>query len=228
MGIKISEIAKRSGFPASTIRYYVKEGLLPAPERKNKSMSYYDEACVEKLQAIRQLQERRYYPLSVIRNILKRMDEGLRLEEAEAIEHVVFGSHPDSPVDLREFLERTGLTREEVREAEEIGLLMPYIQEGARKLYDRDDIVFGKEVIKGLHHLGMDMHALEFYVRLGREILAHEMAFRKQAVKGRSKQENILITTRISELAEFLRGYVIKRLFQRKVQASIQKSLEQG
>jgi len=49
MGIKISELSKKSSVPATTIRYYAKIGLLPAPDKKNKSMSYYDESCVETL-----------------------------------------------------------------------------------------------------------------------------------------------------------------------------------
>ena len=47
MGIKIGEIAKRSGVPVSTIRFYVKEGLLPFPEKVNKKMAYYDESCIK-------------------------------------------------------------------------------------------------------------------------------------------------------------------------------------
>jgi DNA-binding transcriptional MerR regulator len=226
MGLKISAIAKQSGVPASTIRYYVKEGLLPEPERKNKSMSYYDEACVEKLRSIRQLQERRYYPLSVIRNILKRMDEGLKLEEAEAIEHVIFGTQTDCPIDLRGFLEKTGLSKEDVRTAEACGLLMPYIQEGSRKLYDHEDIRFAQEVFKPIKDQGGDIKVLDFYVDLGRQILEKEMKLRRLAVKGKSKQENIRLTTQISTMAEFMRGYVLKRLFQRMVQATIQKSLD--
>ena len=226
MGLKISAIAKQSGVPASTIRYYVKEGLLPEPERKNKSMSYYDEACVEKLRAIRQLQECRYYPLSVIRGILKRMDEGLKLEEAEAIEQVVFGASAESPIDLKDFLEMTGLTKDDIKQAEECGLLMPYIQEGSRKLYDHEDLRFAKEVFKPIKDQGGDIKALNFYVDLGRQILEKEMKLRRLAVKDKSKQENIRLTTQISTMAEFMRGYVLKRLFQRMVQASIQKSLE--
>jgi len=226
MGLKISAIAKQSGVPASTIRYYVKEGLLPEPERKNKSMSYYDESCVEKLKAIRQLQERRYYPLSVIRGILKRMDEGLKLEEAEAIEHVVFGTSTDSPIDLKGFMEITGLSKEEIKQVEESGLLMPYIQEGSRKLYDHEDVRFAQEVFKPIKDQGGDIRVLDFYVQLGRQILEQEMKLRRLAVRGKSKQENIRFTTQISSMAEFMRGYVLKRLFQRMVQASIQKSLE--
>ena len=86
MEMKIGEIAKRSGVPPSTIRYYVRQGLLPEPTKVNKSMAYYDEGCIQRIQAIRHLQETKYFPLPVIRNILRRMDEGLSLEEAEAIE----------------------------------------------------------------------------------------------------------------------------------------------
>jgi len=228
MGLKISAIAKQSGVPASTIRYYVKEGLLPEPERKNKSMSYYDEGCVEKLRAIRELQERRYYPLSVIRGILKRMDEGLKLEEAEAIEHEVFGARTDTPLDLKGFMEATGLSKEEIKQAEESGLRMPCIQEGSRKLYDHEDVRFAREVFKPIKDQGGDIKALDFYVRLGRQILEEEMKLRRLAVRGKSKQENIRFTTQISAMAEFMRGYVLKRLFQRMVQATIQKSLDKA
>jgi DNA-binding transcriptional MerR regulator len=100
MELKIGEIARKSGVPPSTIRYYVRQGLLPEPIKVNKSMAYYDESCVEKIQAIRHLQEKRYFPLAVIKNILRRMDEGLSLEEAEAIEDAVFGNQTDLPATL--------------------------------------------------------------------------------------------------------------------------------
>jgi MerR family transcriptional regulator, redox-sensitive transcriptional activator SoxR len=40
----IGELAKRSRTPATTIRYYEREGLLPAPERLNGRRRYDDEA----------------------------------------------------------------------------------------------------------------------------------------------------------------------------------------
>ncbi len=87
MKLKIGEIAKRSGLRPSTIRYYVGEGLLPKPEKANEKMAYYDEACIERLRVIQELKERRYFPLYLIKNILRRMDEGLNLTEAETIEN---------------------------------------------------------------------------------------------------------------------------------------------
>jgi DNA-binding transcriptional MerR regulator len=228
MGLKIGEIARKSGVPPSTIRYYVRQGLLPEPDKVNKSMAYYDEKCIEKIHAIRHLQERRYFPLSVIKNILRRMEKGLSLDEAEAIENVVFGSSPDTPekvMDKAKFLEAAGISNDELQTALKIGLIIPFLQEKGRTFYNQEDVRFAREVLRKIISFGQDLYELSFYVDLGKQIVEAEMNLRKDAVKGKSQQENIRITTEISRMADLLRGYIIRRLFQRRVQAVIQKSL---
>lgn len=230
MKLKIGEIAKKSGVPPSTIRYYVRQGLLPEPDKVNKSMAYYEEGCIEKIQAIRHLQETKYFPLSIIRNILRRMDEGMTLEEAEAIEDAVFGTQPDATnivVDKKDFLKHTGLTGEELQEAVRIGLLMPYLQEKGRTFYNLEDIRFGRDVLKRIIDYGQSIRDMKFYVDLGKQIVEEEIKLRKKVVQGTSPQENIRITTEVSKMADFLRTYIMKRLFQRRIQATIQKSLEE-
>lgn len=230
MGLKIGEIAKKSGVAPSTIRYYVRQGLLPEPDKVNKSMAYYDEQCVEKIRAIRHLQERKYFPLSVIRNILRRMDQGMSLDEAEAIEDAVFGAQEDTSeklMDKTEFMEATGLSQEELQTATRIGLLMPYLQEKGRTLFNQEDALFSREVLKKIISFGQDLHDLSFYVDLGRQIVDREMSLRKAVVRNRAPQENIRITAEISKMADLLRGYILRRLFQRRVQAAIQKSLSE-
>lgn len=233
MELKIGEIAKKSGVPPSTIRYYVRQGLLPEPTKVNKSMAYYDEGCVEKIQAIRHLQEKKYFPLSVIRNILRRMDEGLSLDEAEAIEDAVFGTPADTSassvnklVDKKEFLNLTGLGEEELNLALKTGLLMPFIQEKNEILYNQEDIRFTRDVLKKIMDFGQDIQDLNFYVELGGRIVEEEIRLRKKAVQGKSTKENVRITTEISKMADFMRTYVIRRLFQRRIQENIRKSLK--
>jgi DNA-binding transcriptional MerR regulator len=223
MGIKISEIAKRSGVAASTIRYYVKEGLLPEPERKNRNMSYYNEDCIEKIKAIRIFQEKKYYPLTIIKNIIRRMEEGLSIEEAEAIEQAVFGTETPVILDKKDYLLRTGLTEADLISAEAAQLLMPFIQDGKNKSYDSDDVKFGK-ILKTMQEYGIGIKGLSFYVEIGKELMEKEMAFRRQTVKGMSKKENIQLTSEISKAAETIRSYVLKRLFQRAVEKTILKS----
>ncbi len=228
MGLKIGEIAKRSGVPASTIRYYVKEGLLPYPERINKKMAYYDEACIRKLEAIQHLQEKKYYPLSVIRNILRRMDDGFSLEESEEVENAVFSPMAGGETDLvdrPEFLRLTGLTPGQLDEAEKIGLVMPYLREKKKVFYNQEDITIARDAVRQVYRYGLDPKDLEFYVRLAREITDHEVALRRKITSGMSAKGNARITTDLTRAANLFRSYILRRLLQQKIQTRIQRSL---
>lgn len=51
--LKIGELAKRTGCPVETIRFYERKGLLTTPERSQGNYRLYDEANVMRLQFIR-------------------------------------------------------------------------------------------------------------------------------------------------------------------------------
>ncbi len=68
--MKMAELERRSGINRETIRYYIREGLLPAPERKKPNVAVYSEVHVARLKAIRRLQDERFLPLDVIRRVL--------------------------------------------------------------------------------------------------------------------------------------------------------------
>jgi DNA-binding transcriptional MerR regulator len=72
--LKIGELAERSGVPAATIRHYVREGLLPEPVKTSRNMAYYPPEFVDRIKLIKQLQEERFMPLKVIRDLLKSAD----------------------------------------------------------------------------------------------------------------------------------------------------------
>lgn len=67
--MKISELEQRTGIPRETIHYYIREGLLPAPMKKGLRLAYYDESYIGLIDLIKKLQEERYLPLSVIKNL---------------------------------------------------------------------------------------------------------------------------------------------------------------
>ncbi len=50
--MQISELARQSGVPAKTIRYYESVGLLPAPARAGNNYRHYDPAVLERLRFI--------------------------------------------------------------------------------------------------------------------------------------------------------------------------------
>ncbi len=85
--LKISELAERSGVPVATIRHYLREGLLPEPVKTSRNMAYYPPEFVERIRVIKQLQEERFLPLRVIRDLLDRQDaEPERLRAMIALE----------------------------------------------------------------------------------------------------------------------------------------------
>lgn len=68
------ELEKASGVGRETIRYYIREGLLPEPDRVSRNSAWYSDDHVARLRAIKRLQEERFLPLAVIRSLLEAED----------------------------------------------------------------------------------------------------------------------------------------------------------
>ncbi len=85
--LKMSELAERSGVSAGTIKHYLREGLLgPGVDvvRTSRNMAYYPPEFVQRIQLIKRLQEERFMPLRVIRDLLASdPDRAARLIELE-------------------------------------------------------------------------------------------------------------------------------------------------
>jgi len=225
MPVKISELERITGVPQSTIRYYVKEGLLPQPTKVNKSMSYYDESCVERIALVRELQEKRYYPLSVIKNIINRMNNGIALPSLLTLEDAIFRPRTEGDQRLmsrQEFLAVTGIDKALLDTAERLKILVPYNQ-GAAKPYNQEDVLFAKSLMRGDKELGIDIRDMTFYIDHGQKIVEEELKLRKKIVAGKSKNENLKITVTLSEQADELRGYILRRLFQSRVKEMMEK-----
>lgn len=72
--MRMRDLEQRSGVGRETIRFYIREGLLPEPERMGRNSARYNDQHVIALTAIKRLQEERYLPLSVIKAILNADD----------------------------------------------------------------------------------------------------------------------------------------------------------
>jgi DNA-binding transcriptional MerR regulator len=51
-GLRISELAERTGFTPATLRYYERVGVLPPPRRTNAGYRAYDDRAVERLRFV--------------------------------------------------------------------------------------------------------------------------------------------------------------------------------
>ena len=70
--LKISELAEQADVPVATVRHYLREGLLPEPVKTSRNMAYYPPEFADRIRLIKQLQEERFMPLRVIRELLER------------------------------------------------------------------------------------------------------------------------------------------------------------
>jgi DNA-binding transcriptional MerR regulator len=104
--LRMGELARASGVSAATIKHYLREGLLPEPVKTSRNMAYYPADFVERIRMIKQLQEERYMPLRVIKDLLDEDPDRARalIELGDRLlEHALAGeSERVSAADVRE------------------------------------------------------------------------------------------------------------------------------
>jgi DNA-binding transcriptional MerR regulator len=138
--LKMSELAERSGVSAGTIKHYLREGLLDddgAVLRTSRNMAYYPPQFVERIQLIKRLQEDRFMPLRVIRELVSSDPErAARLIELEdrILERATL-ARDAARTSRRQVGERYDLPQNVLDRLEEIGVLTP-----SARGYDADDI----------------------------------------------------------------------------------------
>ncbi len=74
----IAELSRQTDVPVATIKYYLREGLLPPGEAVGATRSRYDEAHVRRLRLIRALVESGGLSLARVRSVLAEVDEESR------------------------------------------------------------------------------------------------------------------------------------------------------
>lgn len=74
--MRMAELAKRSGLSVATIKFYLREGLMPTGRRSSVNQAEYDEAHLERLRMIRALAKVAGLPLASIREVVGVVDGG--------------------------------------------------------------------------------------------------------------------------------------------------------
>jgi len=129
----------------------------------------------------------------------------LSLSEAESVEDAVFGSVTRSGqglVDRATLLAETGLTEEELRQAETVGVMIPSFKRRTDTLRWRR-YPDGRDSLRRLIDYGLTIRDLAFFVELGDQIVKREMDLRRRIVSDKTTKENTRITAEISERGIF-------------------------
>jgi len=75
--MRLAELVRRSGVPRSTIKFYLREGLLPPGAARARNQATYGPQHLERLALIRALREVAQLPLDVITRVAKDLDRAL-------------------------------------------------------------------------------------------------------------------------------------------------------
>jgi DNA-binding transcriptional MerR regulator len=144
--LRMRELAQAAGVSAGTIKHYLREGLLPEPIKTSRNMAWYPPEFVERLKLIKQLQEERFLPLKVIKEVLENGQDGegptrLRalIELEDRVLERALGRQDAKALSERQVKERYGLPQEALERLERLEVLTPQVRNGSRR-YGPDDV----------------------------------------------------------------------------------------
>lgn len=72
--MRMAELSTVTGVPVPTIKYYLREGLLPAGRRTSPNQADYDERHVRRLRMVRALVEVAQLPIAAIGELVRQLD----------------------------------------------------------------------------------------------------------------------------------------------------------
>jgi DNA-binding transcriptional MerR regulator len=149
-GLKMSELASASGVSAGTIKHYLREGLLGSGEevvRTSRNMAWYPPEFVERIRLIKRLQEERFMPLRLIREVLADGPERLAalVETEDRIIEAAAARAAESRTRLTRaaVLERYEIPANVLDRLEEIAVLTP-----APEGYGEDDVAIIEAIVR--------------------------------------------------------------------------------
>jgi DNA-binding transcriptional MerR regulator len=124
--LRMGELARASGVSAATIKHYLREGLLPEPVKTSRNMAYYPADFVDRIRMIKQLQEERYMPLRVIKDLLEEDPDRARalIELGDRLlEHALAGE--SERISATEVRHRYEIPEDVLKRLAELGVLTP-------------------------------------------------------------------------------------------------------
>ncbi|PKQ01778.1 MAG: hypothetical protein CVT73_21695 [Alphaproteobacteria bacterium HGW-Alphaproteobacteria-12] len=174
--MKMKELEAATGIGRETIRYYIREGLLPEPVRPKRNVAAYGREHVKRLNLIRKLQQERHLPLSVIRTLVT-SETGEPAGGFEALIGLEVAMGPLladgrnlAPRKLADVAKDTGLGLDEIRIFAGIGLIQIDKRDGGEWLNQRNvrimEIIAQTRADGFTPDIGYTAESYEFYPQL--------------------------------------------------------------
>jgi len=225
--VRIGELARRSRVPVATIKFYVRAGLIAPARKTGRTMSWYSPKVVERLKAIKELQERQFLPLDVIKQALDRDEEAPdELAAAEAIAGVLAKRGGRRSRTRDEVLAR-GASAIELQWLATAGLAVP----GADGAYRGDDLAL-LSTLGAARRAGIRADMLPFDIMQAYLMALHALVevelrlFRDGVIRKADRRDVARLTTAATKLSERLVVIVRRKLLLPTLRQLIEEELD--
>ena len=194
--LKMKDLERATGVGRETIRFYIREGLLPEPTRPGRNVAWYDGTFIERIGLIKELQQKRFLPLHAIKAIL---GDGHALPSRDEVQTLleldgklfppVAGVPATAPVRLRDLARRIDLPVTEIERLARAGAVAVIRRDGDRWL-DGDDVRIVDVWAKVRHagytpDLGFSPENVGLYVEFVDALARQELHVFTQGITGR-------------------------------------------
>jgi len=160
MALKMKELMALSDESKSTILFYIKEGILPEPQKPKPNVHLYDESCVQILKFIKYLQHNFSYSISEIKSIFQDNNfdfDGSFEMMVRSLEHIS-GGRDSKWYSKKEFLSCIGMDEVTLATYQSKG----YLFERAKGFSTKEVEV--AQILQRAEALGLDCALLDAYV----------------------------------------------------------------
>ena len=173
MAIKMNELVTLTDTAKSTILYYVKEGLLPEPQKPKSNLHLYDESCVEIIKFIKYLQNHFGSSIHELKAIMHEGNFSFERGFETVLEtlDVLMGSAHQSTYTSEYFCEQYSITPAKLNEYVEQGLL--FQRDGAFTLKEMEIV----EILLNLESLEVDRTLIQDYIKHAHQLAEMEAEF---------------------------------------------------
>lgn len=208
---RMKDLCELTGLPRQVIHFYIQQGLVPPGVKTGRNMAYYTPQHVERLQLVRQLQHERFLPLKAIKALLDGQEEAftpsqrvMLLGVRDRLEHTIAREEGRVPgeqvVDVLELLARTGVSKDDLDRAVELGFV-------ATREVDGRVVMAGDQA--WLLEVWGELRAAGLTKELG--FVVDDLAIYEEAIGSLFTQEVMLVTSRVHGLPPERVGEMLER-----------------
>jgi len=160
MALKMKELMAQSDESKSTILFYIKEGILPEPQKPKPNVHLYDESCVQILKFIKYLQHNFSYSIAEIKSIFQdnNFDFDGSFEMMVSSLEIISGGRDSKWYSKEDFLSYLGMDEATLATYQSKG----YLFERTKGFSSKEVEV--AEILQRAEALGLDCALLDAYV----------------------------------------------------------------